>query len=119
MTCEVCCPKAFRPSPKSRVFGYVVFRSREIACHLPVVPDLHYMGAETVFTDFASGRVRHRPGFKLLRKILRAGDLLLIDRETSLGTKPGYRARNYAELDAMGVELAVLSPSALGMRLAA
>ena len=109
MTCGVCHPQAFRPTKGARVFGYAAFASQRSASTGASVPDLHYMGAETVFTDHAAGHVRSRSGYAMLCKVLRNKDRLILDREESMGTKPGYRARNIARIEAMGVEVMVLT----------
>ncbi len=64
---------------------------------------LHYVGAEHIFTDEPRGNVRYRPNLKLLRKLMRPGDKLVVVNEQSLGTKPGYITANVAALEAEGV----------------
>ena len=64
------------------------------------------MGAELVLTDLRQGRVKDRPGLKLLRKIMRCGDKLVLADEKALGTKPAYVAANIAAIEAEGVEVA-------------
>lgn len=76
------------------------------------------MGAEHVFTDMARGNVRNREGFRLLCKIMRRGDRLLIDRPQSFGTKPEYQTRNLTRIERMGVEVMELTQEAKGTRYA-
>lgn len=101
------------------MFGYVTFRGNSSATRAKVVPDLYFMGAEHVFTDMAQGNVRNREGFRLLCKVMRKGDCLLIDRPQSFGTKPEYQTRNLARIERMGVEVMELTLDAKAMRLAA
>ena len=68
------------------------------------------MGAEWVVTDAANGNVRHRPGYRILCKVLRAGDRLILDHPRSLGTKPEYHERNAVRIEAMGAEVCLLKP---------
>ncbi len=109
MTCGVCNPQVFRHSRGTRVFGYAVFKTKGGASRARPIPNLHYMGAETVFTDHAAGHLRNRPGYQLLAKVLRKGDMLILDSMRSLGSKPGYQERNAAHIEALDVQVMVLT----------
>ena len=109
MTCGICNPQAFRQKRGMRVFGYAVFKNKGGASRARPIPKLHYMGAETVFTDHAAGHVRNRPGYQLLAKVLRKGDMLILDSLQSLGSKPGYQERNASRIEALGVQIMVLT----------
>ena len=68
----------------------------------------YYVGAELVMTDIREGRVMDRPGYKLLCKIMRPGDKLILVDEKAIGTKPAYVSANLEALEAQGVEVAVI-----------
>ena len=106
MTCGVCHPEAFREG-NGRVFGYVAEPLQgptDIS-----VRQVYYVGAELVLTDLQQGRVRDRPSFKILRKIMRKGDKLILADEKALGTKPAYVSANIAAIEATGVEVAFIN----------
>lgn len=105
MTCGVCHPEAFR-EPEQRVFGYVA-EPRNGPADMNV-RRVYYVGAELVMTDVREGRVMDRPGYKLLCKIMRPGDKLILADEKALGTKPAYVSANMAALEAQGVEVAIV-----------
>lgn len=99
MTCGVCHPEAFREGD-NRVFGYAATDRADISAD---ARKLHYVGAEHIFTDEPKGNVRYRPNLKLLRKLMRPGDKLVVENEQSLGTKPEYVTANVAALEAEGI----------------
>ena len=105
MTCGVCHPEAFREADR-RVFGYVA-EPRNGPADMNV-RRTYFVGAELVLTDIREGRVMDRPGWKVLRKIMRAGDRLILADEKALGTKPAYVSANMAALEEQGVEVAVI-----------
>ncbi|WP_306114207.1 MULTISPECIES: hypothetical protein [unclassified Roseovarius] len=106
MTCGVCHPEAFREDSK-RVFGYVA-EPRNGPADINV-RRAYYVGAELVMTDIREGRVMDRPGYKLLCKIMRPGDKLILADEKAIGTKPAYVSANLEALEAQGVEVALVS----------
>ena len=69
---------------------------------------VYYVGAELVMTDIREGRIMDRPGYKVMCKIMRPGDKLILADEKALGTKPAYVSANMAALEAQGVEVAVI-----------
>ena len=102
MTCGVCHPEAFRENG-NRVFGYVV-------TGLPGraetdMRQLHYLGAEYVFSDEPKGNVRFRPMLRILRKIMQRGDKLIMAEEKALGTKPKYVSANIAMIEEHGIKV--------------
>lgn len=103
MSCGVCYPEAFREKT-ARVWGYVAEPANGPADVR--VRQAYFVGAELVLTDLRQGRVKDRPGFKLLRKIMRCGDKLVLADEKALGTKPAYVAANIAAIEAEGVDVA-------------
>ena len=105
MTCGCCHPEAFRENG-NRVFGYVV--ADRMGQADTGMRQLHYLGAEHVFTDKPIGRVKDRPGLKLLRKLMCPGDKLLLADERALGTKPDRAEANMAMLEAKGLQVAIV-----------
>lgn len=105
MTCGVCHPEAFRESA-GRVWGYVAEPANGPADVR--VRQAYFVGAELVLTDLRQGRVKDRPGLKLLRKIMRRGDRLVLADEKALGTKPEYIEANVAAIEAEGIEVAFI-----------
>lgn len=101
----VCHPEAFR-EPDLRVLGYVA-EPRQGPADINV-RRVYYVGAELVMTDIREGRVMDRPGYKVLRKIMRPGDKLILVDEKALGTKSAYVAANMAALEAQGMVVAVI-----------
>ena len=88
------------------MFGYVA-ESRNGPADINV-RRAYYVGAELVLTDIREGRVMDRPGYKLLCKIMRPGDKLILADEKTIGTKPAYVSANLEALEAQGVEVAVI-----------
>lgn len=118
MSCGICNPKAFRPEGGGRVYGYQTVRADNPNCTGGRSPDLHFLGAEYVLTDWRTGNVADRPGYRLLCNgvVLRKGDRLIIDSLKSLGSRSLWRRRNMERIEALGVDIAVLTPEAKGMR---
>ncbi len=111
MTCGVCHPEAFREG-QGRVFGYAVAdRPSRVAAG---IRRLHYLGAEHVFTDEPKGRVKDRPGLKILRKVLCRGDRVILADEKSLGTKPAYVEANIETFEARGINVAIMRKEYFG-----
>lgn len=106
MSCGACAPEAFREGD-GVVYGYLVAHSVDRAASQ--ARKLHFMGAEHVFADEPKGHVGQRPSFyKLVKKLLRSGDKLILATEGALGTKP-YRAERHIEaLEARGIQVAIL-----------
>lgn len=119
MTCGVCNPKAFRPRPQGRVFGYAAFKTDRIASIGSAIPTLYFMGCEIVMTDMARGQLATRPGYRLMCKIIRKGDRLLLAGAATFGIKPELQVRHIAKFEAMGVEVTTLTPEAEAQRNAA
>lgn len=119
MTCGVCNPKAFRPHTQGRVFGYAAFKTDRIASIGGAIPNLYFMGCEMVLTDKSRGQVATRPGYRLMCKIIRKGDRLLLASAAAFGIKPELQARHIAKFEAMGVEVMTLTPEAEALRHAA
>ena len=105
MTCGCCHPESFREND-NRVFGYVVADKPGSAG--TEIRKLHFVGAEHVLSDEPKGRVRDRPSLRILRKIMRSGDKLILADEKALGTKPAYVDANMAAIEAQGVEVAFI-----------
>ncbi len=70
------------------------------------IHQLHYLGAEHVFTDKPRERVNDRSSFKILRKVLCRGDKLILSDEKALGTKPAHVSANVAKREDAGIETA-------------
>ena len=105
MTCGVCHPEAFRET-SARVFGYV---AEPLQGPTDInVCNVYFLGAELVLTDIRKGRICDRPGMKILRKIMRSGDKLILADEKALGTKPEYVEANIASIESDGVEVAFI-----------
>lgn len=105
MSCGVCDPEAFRENG-NRVFGYVAEPANGPSDMN--VRRVYYLGAELVMTDVQKGRVKDRPGFKVLRKIMRRGDKLILADEKALGTKSEYVDANLAAIEAQGIDVAIM-----------
>lgn len=120
MTCGICNPKAFRPHKGGRVYGYQTISHDNPNCSGGAAPDLHFMGAEYVVTDWRKGKVTGRPGYQVLCNgvILRKGDRLIVDSLKSFGSRSIWRKQNLARIVAMGVEVTTLTPEGRGMRYA-
>ena len=120
MTCGICNPKAFRPQKGGRVYGYQTISPDNANCSGGVAPDLHYMGAEYVLTDWRKGNVTDRPSYQVLCNgvDLRKGDRLIVDSLKSFGSRSMWRRQNLARIEAMGVEVTTLTPEGRGMRYA-
>ncbi|GAB5447164.1 MAG: hypothetical protein Gyms2KO_20370 [Gymnodinialimonas sp.] len=120
MSCGVCNPKAFRTGTGGRVYGYQTINSETAGLCGGAAPDLHFLGAEYVLTDWRRGPVAGRPGYRLLCNglILRQGDRLIVDSAKSFGGRNVWRKINMERIRAMGVDLNVLTPEGRGMRYA-
>jgi DNA invertase Pin-like site-specific DNA recombinase len=101
------------------VFGYAAFKTDRIASIGSAIPALYFMGCEMVMTDMARGQIATRPGYRLMCKIIRKGDHLLLASAAAFGIKPELQVRHIAKLEAMGVEVMTLTPEAEVLRHAA
>ncbi len=104
MTCGACAPEMFRKSDGARVFGYLVAPTMDMATLW--ARKLYFLGAEGVFSDMPKGNLRHRPGWRILNKILHPGDQLLLLDTKALGSKPEYVRRNQRKLEDQGIRVA-------------
>ena len=84
MSCGVCNPNAFREALNTEggyVYGYTCSKRPEFS-----VRQLYYMGAQHVMWDYPSPtNTLKRNGLKLLLKLLRKGDTLIISKSEDLG----------------------------------
>ena len=88
------------------VFGYAVAKNPvQIAAQ---VKRVHFMGAELVLSDKPVGQVRNRPGYRVLRKLTRAGDRVILGNNECLGTKSDYQASQLRQFEAASLDVRVL-----------
>lgn len=108
MSCGVCSPGSFRENYQAkRVFGYA--HSTSSNAYLKV-RELYFQGAELVVWDESPTPGTHffeRGSIKLLCKLLRKGDALLVSDDAALGDRPRRRKYIINQFCAMGVDVYV------------
>ncbi len=108
MTCGACDPKAFEASLElsegAKVFGYT-------CNHNPAydVRSLYYQGAGLVMWDVPSPtNTLTRKSLKLLLKIARTGDLLILSGYSDLGTRQTTQNKVLEAIHGKGIRVMVL-----------
>ncbi|MDA8746641.1 hypothetical protein N9M66_00335 [Litoreibacter sp.] len=91
------------------MFGYTVGTDPSDIAHN--TKRLLFLGAQHIYADFPRGHVGRRKGLNRVRKVMRPNDKLVLSSLACLGTKPDRINCHIDDIEAAGIEVAVLNES--------